>query len=84
MTKAYILLTTEIGCEQEVCKIIKTIPEVRDAYTLHGVYDLIIDIETDDLNYLKEVIQKRIRSMKKVRSTLTMIERVNEAELRKT
>jgi len=84
LTKAYILLTTEIGCEQEVCKIIKTIPEVRDAYTLHGVYDLIIDIETDDLNYLKEVIQKRIRSMKKVRSTLTMIERVNEAELRKT
>ena len=84
MTKAYILLTTDIGCEQEVCKIIKTIPEVRDAYTLHGVYDLIIDIETDDLNYLKEVIQKRIRSMKKVRSTLTMIERVNEAELRKT
>jgi len=84
LTKAYILLTTDIGCEQEVCKIIKTIPEVRDAYTLHGVYDLIIDIETDDLNYLKEVIQKRIRSMKKVRSTLTMIERVNEAELRKT
>jgi len=84
LTKAYVLLTTDIGCEREVCKIIKTIPEVRDAYTLHGAYDLIIDIETDDLNYLKEVIQKRIRSMKKVRSTLTMIERVNEAELRKT
>jgi len=36
------------------------------------------------VDYLKEVIQKRIRSMKKVRSTLTMIERVNEAELGKT
>ena len=83
VTRAYVLLVTDVGCEQEVCKIIKTIPEVRDAYTLHGVYDLLIDIETDDLNYLKEVIQKRIRSMEKVRSTLTMIERVNKAELGK-
>lgn len=79
MTKAYVLLTTDIGCEREICKIIKSIPEVRNAYTLHGVYDLIIDIETDDVDYLKEVIQKRIRSMEKVRSTITMIERANES-----
>ena len=78
MTKAYVLLTTDIGCEREIYKIIKSIPEVRNAYTLHGVYDLIIDIESDDLEYLKEVIQNRIRSLKKVRSTLTMIEKVNE------
>lgn len=78
LTKAYVLLTTDIGCEREICKIVKSIPEVRNAYTLHGVYDLIIDIETDDVDYLKEVIQNRIRSMKKVRSTITMIERGNE------
>ena len=84
MTKAYVLLTTDIGCEQEICKIIKSIPEVRNAYTLHGVYDLIIDIETDDVNCLKEVIQKRIRSMKKVRSIITMIERINETKIGKT
>ena len=78
MTKAYVLLTTDIGCEREIYNIIKSIPEVRNAYTLHGVYDLIIDIETDDVDYLKEVIQNRIRSMKKVRSTITMIERGNE------
>ena len=84
MTKAYVLLTTDIGCEREICKIIKSIPEVRNAYTLHGVYDLIIDIETDDVNCLKEVIQKRIRSMKKVRSIITMIERINETKIGKT
>jgi len=78
LTKAYVLLTTDIGCEREICKIVKSIPEVRNAYTLHGVYDLIIDIETDDVDYLKEVIQNKIRSMKKVRSTITMIERGNE------
>jgi len=79
LTKAYVLLTTDMGCEREICKIIKLIPEVRKAYALHGVYDLIIDIETDDVNHLNEVIQKRIRSMEKVRSTITMIERVNES-----
>jgi len=79
LTKAYVLLTTDRGREQDICKKIKLIPEVRNAYTLHGVYDLIIDIETDDVNHLKEVIQKRIRSMEKVRSTITMIERANES-----
>jgi len=82
LTKAYVLLTTDIGCEQAVCKIIKSIPEVKNAYILHGAYDLIIDIETKNLNCLKEVIQKRIRSMEKVRSTITMIEKIKGNEMR--
>lgn len=76
MIKAYVLLMTDIGYEYEVCQKVKSIPQVKKAYTLHGVYDLIIDIETDDVNQLKDVIQKRIRSLEKVRSALTMIERL--------
>ena len=77
MTKAYILLTTDKGCEREVCKMIRAIAEVRNAYTLMGIYDLLVDIETEDVNYLKEVIQKKIRSIENVRSIITMIEHVN-------
>jgi DNA-binding Lrp family transcriptional regulator len=80
LVKAYVLLTTEVGCEEEISRNIKAIPEVRDAYILHGVYDLIIDIETDDVNYIKEIIHKKIRSMEKIRSTITMIERPNLQE----
>ena len=81
LTKAYVLITTDIGCEREICKKLLSIPEVKEAYTLHGVYDLIVDIEADDSETLKEIIQRRIRCLDKVRSTITMIERIEENEI---
>jgi len=73
--RAFVLLNIDRGCVQEVCRNVKSIPEVRNAYTLGGVFDLIIEIESNDVNCLKEIIQKRIRSLETVRSTLTMIEK---------
>ena len=67
---AYVLLTTDRGCVQEVSKEIRSIPEVKNTYTLNGMFDLIIDIETQHLNSLKEIIQKRIRSLENVRTTI--------------
>jgi len=78
LTKAYVLLTTDLGCEQEVCNELISIPEVKEAYTLYGVYDLIVDIESDDSENLKDVIHRRIRCLDKVRSTITMIERIEK------
>ena len=82
MVKAYVLITTDTGCEQEICNSLISIPEVKEAYTLRGVYDLIVDIEADDFEYLKEVIQRRIRCLDKVRSTITLIERIEENKMR--
>jgi DNA-binding Lrp family transcriptional regulator len=75
LTKAYLLINTEPNCEQEIFDELKLIPEVREAYTLQGVYDLLIDVETDDTDHLKDVIHRRIRRLDKVQSILTMIER---------
>ena len=84
LTKAYVLITTDIGCEQEICNKLISIPEVKEAYTLRGVYDLIVGIEADDSENLKEIIQHKIRRLDKVRSTITMIERIEENEMRGT
>ena len=84
LTKAYVLITTDIGCEQEICNKLISIPEVKEAYTLRGVYDLIVGIEADDSENLKEIIQRKIRRLDKVRSTITMIERIEENEMRGT
>ena len=75
MPKAYVLITAEYGCQQEVCNKVLSIPEVKEAYKLHGIYDLIVDIEANDIKNLKELIHRRIRGLDKVRSTITMIAR---------
>ena len=73
MPKAFVLLNTEIGSEEQVLKALMSIPGVQEAYLVYGVYDLIAKISSDDMDTLKNAIMTKIRQLDKVRSTLTMI-----------
>jgi len=72
MEMAFVLLNSEIGFEKDVLEDLKNIPDVREAFMLYGVYDIIILLEADTLEDLKELIME-IKQMEKVRSTLSMI-----------
>jgi DNA-binding Lrp family transcriptional regulator len=70
---AYVLINTEIGSESEVLDAVKKIKNVREAYAVYGVYDIVVKIEAETMNKLKETITWEIRRLNNVRSTLTMI-----------
>ena len=72
MATAYIILNSEIGFEKDVLEALKDIPDVREAFRLYGVYDIIIKIEADTREDLNNLMNE-IRQMVKVRSTLMMI-----------
>jgi len=38
-----------------------------------GVYDVVVKVETESMDRLKEVITSRVRGLDKIRSTLTTI-----------
>jgi len=73
MPLAFVLVNVEAGTDKEVLENIKHIPEVRDVYMVYGVYDIIVKIESDTLEKLREMVTKKIRQLDKVRSTMTMI-----------
>ncbi len=78
MKKAYVLLKVEIGSEKEVLNALEEIPEVKEAYQIHGmqshgVYDLIIRVEAETPQKLKDLVEKRTRGIGKIRSTLALI-----------
>ena len=73
MEKVYVLLKVEVGSEREVLNALDEIPDVKEAYQIHGLYDLIICVEAETLQEFKDVIYKRIKNIDKIRSTLTMI-----------
>ena len=73
MAQAYVLINTEIGFENQVLKDMGNIKEVKEAHTVYGVYDILARIETETMEELKNIISWKIRRMKKIRSTLTMI-----------
>jgi len=72
MAMAYVILNSEMGFERDVLKALKDIPNVREAFRLYGVYDIIIKIEADTVDELKDLVNE-LRQMEKVRATLTMI-----------
>ncbi len=73
MPTAIILITTEVGGDEEVFESLKRLPEVKAVYMVYGLYDIVAIVETEDLNKLREIVYSYLRSSPKVRSTLTMV-----------
>lgn len=70
---AYVLINTEIGSESEVLDAVKKIKNVKESHAVYGVYDIVVKIEAESMDKLKETVTWNIRRLNKVRSTLTMI-----------
>jgi DNA-binding Lrp family transcriptional regulator len=73
MPLAFVLINAEIGGETEVIEELKKLENVKEAYLVYGVYDIIAKAEAESMEKLKEIITWKIRRLDKVRSTLTMI-----------
>jgi DNA-binding Lrp family transcriptional regulator len=73
MPKAYVLINVESGFEDDVLRDLKHVQGVEEAYYSYGVYDIITKIKAETMEQLKDLVTKRIRTLPKVRSTLTLI-----------
>ena len=73
MPKAFVLINVESGSEDEVLKQLKSIQGVEEAYFSYGVYDIITKIKADTMEKLKDLVTHQVRTLSKVRSTLTLI-----------
>lgn len=73
MPMAFVLINTEMGSEREVLAALRKISDVKEAYFVYGVYDIVAKVESDSMDRLKDVVTWNIRRLNKVRSTLTMM-----------
>jgi DNA-binding Lrp family transcriptional regulator len=71
--RAFVLLNVESGAEDTVLKHINKISGIQESYVSYGVYDLIIKVNADTMEELKDAITNKIRVINQVRSTLTLI-----------
>ena len=73
MATAFVLINAEKGEESTVHAKLKEIPEVKEAYLVYGVYNIVARVQTENMQELKDVISTRIRRLDKVSSTLTTL-----------
>jgi len=62
MPTAFVLINTEIGAEEEILNELNKVPNVKEAYIVYGLYDIVAKVEAESMNKLKEVISWRIAS----------------------
>lgn len=73
MASAYLLLNVETGTDEEVLDSLKPLQEVKEARMVYGVYDIVVRVEAETMEELKNVVSWTIRRLNRVRSTMTMI-----------
>ncbi|GBF24781.1 putative HTH-type transcriptional regulator [archaeon MnTg01] len=72
MEQAYILLSCEIGKEQELTSQLRTINEIKNVMITYGEYDIVVKAETENPEKMDNLITSKIRKLEKIRSTITL------------
>jgi len=74
MPSAYLLINCDLGSEESVIKEIREIVDVKKVEGTYGPYDMIVTVESYNMEELKKNIMWKIRSIPQVRSTVTLLE----------
>ncbi|QOR94622.1 Lrp/AsnC ligand binding domain-containing protein [Thermosphaera chiliense] len=70
---AIVLIQTEIGAESKVLDELYKMPEVKEAYVVYGTYDVVVKIEAEALEKIREIVTNHVRRLPDIRTTVTMI-----------
>jgi len=73
VVSAYVLINCDIGSEEDVISHLTTIDGVKEVHGTFGAYDIIVEIESDNKENLRDAITWKIRKIERIRSTLTLM-----------
>ena len=73
MPASYVLINCDIGSEESVKSQLKEVDLVKEVYGVFGAYDIVVLVEADTVESLRDTITWKIRKLEKIRSTLTMM-----------
>ena len=75
MTVGYVLLNCELGAEESIIEQLKKIEQVKEVFGTFGAFDIMVKIESDHIEKLRETITWNIQKIEKIRSTVTLFKK---------
>ena len=73
METAYVLISCDLGYETAIIDELKQLANVKEAHGILGAYDILVKVESDSGESLRDTITWKIRKLNRVRSTLTLV-----------
>jgi DNA-binding Lrp family transcriptional regulator len=71
--KAYVLIVTDPVRTKDVMRQIRAIPEITESHETMGPYDIIIEIEANDLAQIPVILGERVRRIEGIESTTSLV-----------
>ena len=75
VTIAYVLIKSDLGAEQKVIEQLEKLEQVVRIDRTFGDYDMVVKLESEHLEKIRETIARNIKKIDKVRATLTLVKR---------
>jgi DNA-binding Lrp family transcriptional regulator len=73
MATGFALLSISPLHEKEVFEFLSKMPEISEVHPLFGEYDILVKIECGNIDAIGEVVIKKIRSLKGIVDSKTLI-----------
>ena len=73
MNISYVLIVCEVGAEKSILAELKSLESVKEISGLLGSYDIIVKLDATSEEELKDIVVSKIRNLKNIRTTLTLI-----------
>ena len=73
MVTAYVLISCDLGFDAEIIHEIKQLEDIKEVHWVFGAYDILVMLESANVENLKDIITWKIRKLNRVKSTLTLM-----------
>ena len=77
MTDAYVMLNCELGAETAIIEQLKELEQVVDIFETIGTHDMLVKLQAENFEKIREIVSWNIQKLKNVRSTATLIKKDN-------
>ncbi|MGH1567338.1 MAG: Lrp/AsnC ligand binding domain-containing protein [Nitrosopumilus sp.] len=77
MTDAYVMLNCDLGAEEGIIEKLKEFEQVKDVFETIGTHDMLVKLQAENFEKIREIVSWNIQKLDKVRSTATLIKKDN-------
>ncbi|EIJ65459.1 transcriptional regulator, AsnC family [Candidatus Nitrosopumilus salaria BD31] len=71
------MLNCELGAESEIIEQLKALDNVVDVFETIGTHDMLVKLQAENFEKIREIVSWNIQKLKNVRSTATLIKKDN-------
>jgi len=69
------MLNCELGAEVEIIEKLKELDNVSDVFETIGTHDMLVKLQAENFEKIREIVSWNIQKLPKVRSTATLIKK---------